>query len=72
MPLSYLECDSSKTEQVKAMQKVRKHYFDTNPIDGNTLNEYVDMMSDITIEYPMYKAVKEQAARSSAKTYFFE
>lgn len=72
LPLSYLEYDLSKTDQVKAMQKIRKYYFENNAINGDTLPEYIDLISDIEFEYPIYRAVKEQTARSSGKTYLYK
>lgn len=72
LPLSYLKYDTTRSDHVRAMQQIRKHYFGNDPIDENHLPEYIDLLSDIAFEYPIHKAVRNQLERSSGKTYMHE
>lgn len=53
-------------------KRVRKHYFDNDPIDESTKPQYLDMENDIVFYYPIYKSLKRHVEYSKGRTFFFQ
>lgn len=54
------------------IQEARQFYFGDKPVDKDSLNEFVKLLSDVFFIYGIDKMVRVQAARSSGKTYLYQ
>lgn len=54
------------------IKDVRKFYFGDKPVDANSLQEFVKLLSDVFFIYGIDKSVKAQAKRSEGKTYYYQ
>ncbi|CAG2055708.1 unnamed protein product [Timema podura] len=52
--------------------KLRKFYFGNKPVNEKTLQNYVDMQSDLHFNYGFYKSVKLQVEQSNSPIYAYE
>nr|CAD7203290.1 unnamed protein product [Timema douglasi] len=52
--------------------KLRKFYFGNKPVNEETLENYVDMQSDLHFNYGFYKSVKLQVEQSNSPIYAYE
>lgn len=54
------------------IKDVRKFYFNDKPVDANSLQEFVKLLSDVFFIYGIDKSVKAQVARSTGKTFYYQ
>lgn len=59
-------------EYEKLAQEIRQFYFKDAAVDKSTLNQYVDLFSDINFVYAIDKSAKQHAEKSSAKTFYLQ
>nr|CAD7268758.1 unnamed protein product [Timema shepardi] len=52
--------------------KLRTFYFGNKPVNEETLQNYVDMQSDLHFNYGFYKSVKLQVEQSNSPIYAYE
>nr|CAD7568084.1 unnamed protein product [Timema californicum] len=52
--------------------KLRKFYFGNKPVNEKTVQNYVDMQSDLHFNYGFYKSVKLQVEQSNSPIYAYE
>lgn len=57
-------------EYKQIAQEIREFYFKDAAIDEKTLNQYIEMLSDINFAYGIDKAVKRHATKTNSKTYY--
>lgn len=54
------------------ISEIRQFYFNGKEVNASTLNEYTQLISDVYITYAINLAARNQAERSTGKTFFFE
>lgn len=72
LPLPELNYSYYSKEYEHMIQDVRKFYFADKPVDANTLQEFVKLLSDVFFVYGIDKSVKAQAKRSTGKTFYYQ
>lgn len=54
------------------IREIRQFYFGNKAVDGSTLNEYSQLLSDALFAYSIYTTAIKQAKLSTGRTYYFE
>lgn len=72
--LPLVELNYSYTSQAYdgAVRDVRSFYFGDKPVNADSLQEFVKLLSDVFFVYGIDKAVKAQAKRSSGLTFYYQ
>lgn len=52
-------------------EQVRQFYFGNLPIDENSLEQYIDLLSDVNFIYGINKAAIQHANKTSSKTFYY-
>lgn len=72
LPLIDLNYSYFSKEYDSMIKDVRKFYFGDKPVDANSLQEFVKLLSDVFFIYGIDKSVKAQAKRSTGKTFYYQ
>lgn len=72
LPLIDLNYSYFSKEYDNMIKDVRKFYFSDKPVDANSLQEFVKLLSDVFFIYGIDKSVKAQVARSTGKTFYYQ
>lgn len=72
LPLIDLNYSYFSKEYDNMIKDVRKFYFGDKPVDANSLQEFVKLLSDVFFIYGIDKSVKAQAKRSTGKTFYYQ
>lgn len=55
-----------------AVKDVRQFYFGDKPVNADSLQEFVKLLSDVFFVYGIDKSVKGQAKRSTGQTFYYQ
>lgn len=72
LPLADLQYNTTSAEYKDYARDIRQFYFGNKSIDGGTLREYVQLLSDSFFIYGIHRAVEAQAKVSSGKTFLLK
>lgn len=72
LPLIDLNYSYFSKDYDTMIKDVRKFYFGDKPVDANSLQEFVKLLSDVFFIYGIDKSVKAQAKRSTGQTYYYQ
>lgn len=53
-------------------QKIRNFYFGERAINGSTIEEFSNLVSDVTFNYGVNRAIRLHASGSSGKTFYYK
>lgn len=72
LPLIELNYSYASQAYDDAVRDVRRFYFGDKPVNADSLQEFVKLLSDVFFVYGIDKAVKVQAKRSSGLTFYYQ
>ncbi|XP_031619767.1 esterase E4-like [Contarinia nasturtii] len=72
LPLIDLNYSYFSKDYDNMIKDVRQFYFGDKPVDANSLQEFVKLLSDVFFIYGIDKSVKAQAKRSTGKTFCYQ
>lgn len=72
LPLIELNYSYASQAYDDAVRDVRSFYFGDKPVNADSLQEFVKLLSDVFFVYGIDKAVKVQAKRSSGLTFYYQ
>lgn len=55
-----------------AVRDVRNFYFGDKPVNADSLQEFIKLLSDVFFVYGIDKAIKAQAKRSTGLTFYYQ